>query len=174
MHIFGTDINPPAYGLYESDLYDETFIISPAGKPGYRQAIEDIVKKYNIDLAIVMPELEVEVWSQYATANNLPVKTLLPQENLTYLLTDKSKMTEVIKSSGLVPESLVIDPQYFDSARPGEKPGYAFWIRAVAGSGGLRSLKVEDENSLKHRITINPGVKKFIASTFFTRSQFGV
>ena len=166
VNIIGTDINPYAYGLYESNLYDKTYVIPAAGKPGYRQAIEDIVKKHNIDLAIVMPELEVEVWSKYATAGNLPVKTLLPQENLTYLLTDKSAMTEVIKDSGLVPESLVIDSQNFDSARPGEILGYPFWIRAVSGSSGLGSLKVEDENSLKHWITINPGVKKFIASTY--------
>ncbi len=166
VNIIGTDINPAAYGLYESDLYEKTYIIPRAGQAGYRKAIEKIIRDHQIDLAIVMPELEVEVWSKYATAGNLPVKTLLPQENLTYLLTDKSAMTEVIKDSGLVPQSLVIDPQKYSPGAAGEKLGYPFWIRAVSGSSGLGSLKVENENALKHWVTINPGVKKFIASTF--------
>lgn len=166
IRLIGTDINPLAYGLYEKELYDETYIIPPAGKNGYRSAIEQIISRHNIDMAIVMPELEVEQWSAYATQNNLPVPALIPQESLTKLLTDKSAMTDVLKDSGLVPDSIVIDRSATDYSAPGKQLGYPFWIRSVSGSSGLGSLKVEDAQSLEHWLTINPDVQKFIASKY--------
>ena len=43
---------------------------------------------------------------------------------------------------------------------------YPFWIRRTSGSSGLGSLKVENRDSLKNWITINPGVMEFIGSTY--------
>ena len=165
--LYGTDINPLAYGLYEDDLYELTYVIPPAGKGGYWKSISNIIKKHDIDLAIVQPEHEVLEWTKYRDhGNELPCKTLLPNHKLSNLLVDKSEMTKVLTNTDLVPPSLDIDPNNVDYDEIKSVLGYPFWIRATAGSSGLGSLKVKDEDSLKNWITINPSVKKFIGSKF--------
>lgn len=165
--IIGTDINPLAYGLQEQDLYETTYLIPRADEADYWSVIEEIVQRHNIDLALVHPEKEVEAWSErLAKGEDLPVPTLLPNVALTRLLVDKSLMTAVLKDSALVPTSFDIDPENLDIEALEATLPYPFWIRATAGSSGLGSLKIEDRQSLKTWIHINPGVRKFIASAF--------
>ena len=42
--MYGTDVNPLAYGLYESELYEETHVIPYAGKEGYWESLQAYVK----------------------------------------------------------------------------------------------------------------------------------
>jgi len=41
-----------------------------------------------------------------------------------------------------------------------------FWVRATEGSSGLGSLKINSQNALEQWISINSGVKEFIASEY--------
>lgn len=165
--LFGTDINPLAYGLYESDLYEKTFVIPGAGKEGYWEALKKIVKEYKIDLAIVQPELEVLEWTMQRVLDKpWPCDAYLPNNELARLLVDKSLMTAVLEDTGLVPPSLNIDPKNINYQQIEETLGYPFWIRSTSGSSGLGSLKVEDQASLENWITINPHVQQFIGSQF--------
>ena len=167
VRLIGTDVNPLAYGLYEDTLYDKTYVIPPAGHDKYWSTIEKIVADEKIKLAIVQPELEVLEWTTYKSlGNNWPCKVLLPDLAIVENLIDKSLMTELLKDTDLVPNSLDISPQNMDLELISEKLGYPFWIRSTSGSSGLGSLKVEDANSLKNWVTINPKVSKFIGSTF--------
>jgi hypothetical protein len=172
--LIGTDINPLAYGLYETELYDKTYLIPKVSERDYWKAIETIIKEHQIEIAIVQPELEVLEWSNRMGKNKLPCKVLLADNILVKLLVDKSKMTEVLAHTGLVPKSFVIDavnPNYYklENCLP-----YPFWIRATSGSSGLGSLKVVDKNALINWITINPDVKQFIASTFLPGRNLAV
>lgn len=165
--IFGTDINPLAYGLYEHNLYDKTFVIPPASKPGYWEAIADIVENHHIDLAIIQPELEVLEWSRFKAAGGIwPCKAFLPDYELVKLMIDKALITEVLKDFDLVPISVTIDPNAIDEVAIESVLGYPFWIRATKGSSGLGSLKVDNRDALVNWITINPGVKQFIGSKY--------
>lgn len=165
--LIGTDINSYAYGLYENDLYDKTYVIPGAGKEGYWEAIEDIIKTHKIDVALVHPELEVLEWTKKVKEGyDLPCKTYLPDFSVADLLVDKAKMTDVLADTGLVPKSVNIDPSSLDFTKIEAVLEYPFWIRATAGSSGLGSLKVESRDSLKNWITINPGVKQFIGSEY--------
>ncbi|PZW43764.1 carbamoyl-phosphate synthase large subunit [Mesonia algae] len=167
VRLIGTDINPLAYGLYETDLYHKTYVIPPAGDPDYWSALEKIVEEHDIDLALVQPELEVLEWSRHKSAGKeWPCKTLLPDHEIVKYLVDKSLMTAWLKETDLVPNSLDISPNELDFKTIEKKLGYPFWIRSTSGSSGLGSLKVEDQNSLKNWITINPEVDQFIGSTF--------
>ncbi len=166
--LYGTDINKTAYGLYEDDLYAKTFIIPRASDPNYWTVIKDIVEEYNIDLAMVHPELEVLEWTRYKKeGGEWPCKALLPSHELVEILIDKARMTKVLKDfEGFVPPSVQINPKYIDFDAIDKSLGYPFWIRSTSGSSGLGSLKVEDAESLKTWIHINPGVTEFIASKF--------
>lgn len=172
--LIGTDINPLAYGLYETELYSKTYLIPEVLENRYWDAIETLVKKHNIDLAIVQPELEVMEWSKRMLTNNLPCKVLLADHEMVQLLVDKSKMTTVLEQSGLVPQSYVIEAPNPDYKALEDSLSYPFWIRATTGSSGLGSLKVTDRNTLQNWITINPDVNEFIASTFLAGRNLAV
>ncbi|MHA7865522.1 ATP-grasp domain-containing protein [Flagellimonas marinaquae] len=165
--IYGTDINPLAYGLYETELYHKTFVIPPASQSGYWEAIADIVEKYRIDLAIIQPELEVLEWTRLkAEGASWPCNALLPDYELVKLLIDKAATTRALKDFDLAPISLSIDPNGFDENEIEMVLGYPFWIRATTGSSGLGSFKINNRETLKYWITINPGVKQFIGSKY--------
>lgn len=167
IRIIGTDVNPYAHGLYEDDLYAETYIIPSAGDSGYWDALERIVEKHAIDLAIVQPEQEVLAWAKRKEAGEpWPCKTMLPSLPIVQNLLDKSLMTALLETTDLVPKSLNIDPSNIDLEEIKATLGFPFWIRATSGSSGLGSLKVEDESSLRNWITINPTVKQFIGSVY--------
>lgn len=165
--LLGTDINPLAYGLYEYELYNSTQVIPRAGKADYWDEISEIIENNKIEYAIVQPELEVLEWTKYrALGNELPCKTLLPDYKLVEVLVDKSKMTDLLVDSGLVPRSINIDPSNVNYNEVESVLGYPFWVRATSGSSGLGSLKVENRESLENWITINPNVTQFIGSTY--------
>jgi carbamoyl-phosphate synthase large subunit len=173
--IIGTDINPLAYGLYETELYDKTYLVPPARHKDYWQSLEAIIKKHDIDLALVHPEHEVMVWSKRLTeTNNLPCAAYLPDYSLCEVLVDKSKMTELLKDTDLVPESFVFNSSISNFDELENTLEYPFWIRATEGSSGLGSLKVHDRAELKNWLNINPNVENFIASTFLPGRNLGV
>ncbi|MCB0630487.1 MAG: hypothetical protein R2824_00135 [Saprospiraceae bacterium] len=164
--LIGTDINPLARDLYDPGLYNKSYLVPPAGYPDYWEKIESIIEQHDIRYALVQPELEVIAWAKKATKETLPCKALIPDYQLAKLLVDKSAMTEVLAEEGLVPPSMVIDPAGKDFSAIEKALPYPFWIRSTTGSSGLGSLKVTDRASLQNWITINPGVKQFIASAY--------
>jgi len=172
--LIGTDINSVAYGLYETELYDKTYLIPKVSEKGYWNAIKNIVEKHQITIAIVQPELEVLEWSRRMANNRLPCKVLLADAKLVELLIDKSKMSEVLAQTGLVPKSYVIDSVNPDYKTLENTLPYPFWIRATSGSSGLGSLKVLDRNALKNWITINADVDYFIGSSFLPGRNLAV
>ncbi len=175
LKIIGTDINPTAYGLYEDDLYDKTYLIPAAKHKNYWSHIEDIVKKHQIDLALVHPEHEVLEWSKRQTqTQDLPCKAYLPDYKLCETLVDKSKMTKLLEDTGSVPDSYVFDDSISNFEELENTLKYPFWIRATSGSSGLGSLKVNSRDSLKNWLNINPKVNAFIASTFLPGRNLAV
>lgn len=167
VRLIGTDINPYTHGLYESELYEHTYLVPPASSKDYWGAIEEIVKKHHIDFAIVQPEQEVLEWSRYKSlGNQWPCKAFLPDYEIVKILLDKSIMTRHLEDTDLVPRSVIIDPLDVDFENIQQNLGFPFWIRATSGSSGLGSLKVEDRESLVNWITINPDVAQFIGSEF--------
>lgn len=162
----GTDINPYARDLYDSTLYNKTYLVPPAGHPDYWSEMERIVEAHNIEMALVQPELEVLAWAKRAEENALPCKALLPSYTLAKQLTDKGIMTNILKDTGWVPPSVIIEPDSNDFQEAVETLDYPFWIRATSGSSGLGSLKVENEAALRNWIHINPKVKQFIGSQY--------
>lgn len=164
--LIGTDINPLAMGLYQNELFNKTYVVPPASSPDYWSAIETIIRENNIEVAVILPELEVMEWSRRKTTRELPCKALIPDISMAELLVDKSKMTELLKDLDIVPPSVTFDRNdaNFNGAFDVLKGG--FWVRSTSGTSGLGSLKVDDVDSLKNWIQINPNVQQFLASKF--------
>lgn len=164
--LFGTDINPLAIGLYQNELFNKTFIIPPASSSDYWVAIEGLIKDNNIDCAVILPELEVMAWSKRKLDGSLPCKALIPDLSMSDLLVDKSKMTEILKDLDIVPPSVTFNRNIENLDEVFDVLKGNFWVRSTSGTSGLGSLKVEDKDSLKNWIQINPKVEEFIASKF--------
>ncbi len=164
----GTDINPLAIGLYQKDLFEKTYVIPPATHPKYWIEIDRIIQENNIEIAIILPELEVTIWGEKAKTGELPCRTLLPDYAINSILVDKSKMTDLFKDLNLVPASVSFNRNLQDFASIFLKLGSEFWVRSSSGTSGLGSLKIENEESLKNWIEINPKVENFLASKFLS------
>lgn len=164
--IIGTDINPLAIGLYQKDLFDKTYIIPPATRKDYWKRINEIIEENNIEIAVILPELEVTVWSEKAKESTLPCKVLLPDSRINDVLVDKSKMTELFNEFNLVPPSISFNRNHVDLNKVFNDLGNVFWVRSSSGTSGLGSLKIESKEALLNWIDINPNVEHFLASKY--------
>ena len=168
--LFGTDLHSFVHGLYELDLYEENTLVPKARDKKYWGALRAFVKENDIKYAMIHPESAVLEWSLYKKNGGIwPCETILPDYDLVKILLNKGKMTSILKDSGLVPKSYVLNPKELDLSKLEERLSYPFWIRSTSGSSGLGSLKVESRESLKNWFTINPGVSEFIASVFLPK-----
>lgn len=164
--LIATDSNPLALGLYQKDLFDESYVVPMANAPDYWTSIEKIVKAEKIDMAVILPEAEVLVWSRYKVKNELPCSAFLPDIKIAEVLVNKARMTELLIDREVVPPSITFLSKDRDVEERMKSFGFPFWVRSTSGTSGLGSLKVNDFNSLRNWISINPGVNEFIASRF--------
>lgn len=166
VRLIATDINRLSIGLYQKELFDTSYVIPRADADNYWTVIQEIVNKENIDLAVILPELEVMEWAKKNEAGSLPCKVLLPSSQMAELLVDKSKMTEILNPLGIVPTSISFHRELDDFAHLFQILGDSFWVRSTAGTSGLGSLLIDSKASLNNWIQINPKVNEFLASTF--------
>ena len=168
LEFIGTDINPLASGLYQKDIFKHTYLIPQASDSNYWDVINNIVKNHSIDLAIILPELEVIEWSKKQEEVELPCKVLLPDYKLAVALVNKARMTDVLKEIGVVPNSVEFQRDVTEFESIGKQLGYPYWVRSSSGSSGLGSLQIHDVDSLKNWIQINPKVENFLASAYLS------
>lgn len=166
--LYATDINPMSVGLYQKDLFDFSYVVPRATDSNYWEVMEGIIKENDIEMAIILPELEVIEWCKRKLIKDLPCKVLLPDLSIANLLVDKSKMTELLKDLDIVPPSVTFSRNIQNFETIFSKLKSDFWVRSTSGTSGLGSLKVKDEQSLKNWIEINPNVNDFIASKFLS------
>ena len=165
--LIGTDIHKHAVGLYHNELFSKTYITPKSSDPDYWEVTEFLIKKHNIDMAVILPETEVYAWSKRKAEGTLPCKALIPEQNIIEAVLDKAILTEHLAPYNLVPKSMVIDiNQKGLEAKINNELGYPFWVRSATGSSGLGSFKVNNFPDLVKWISINQGVKKFLASEY--------
>ncbi len=165
--LFGTELNPLKYGLYEKDLYEKTAITPHASKACYWESIEGFINQNDITCAIVQPEQEVLAWAKHKReGGSWPCKALIPDYDVVKVLVNKGRMTEMLKDSGFVPKSLIFSPKELHIEELEAKFDYPFWVRSTCGSSGLASLKVTSRESLETWLNLNGAIDEFIASTY--------
>jgi hypothetical protein len=171
----GTDVNPLAIGLYQRDIFPHTYVIPPARQvEAYWAALEEIINRHQVDAAVILPELEVLAWSQRQEQGSLPCRALIPDRALAEALVDKARMTELLQPSGFVPNSVEFDRNETSLSHLFDQLGSEFWVRSSQGSSGLGSLKIRSVDELHSWIHINPGVERFLASSFLPGRNLAV
>ena len=162
----GVDCNPLAYGLYDKTLFSKSMVVPPAHHIYYWDKINDIIQAEHIDGAIILPEIEVIEWAKNSCNLNRSIRLHLPSHAMALVLTDKHQLHQHLNGTGLVPKFQQLDPQTSDFLKLVKEVGKPFWIRSSSGSSGLGSLKIRHEAELKQWISINPGIKEFMATEY--------
>lgn len=162
----GVDCNPLAYGLYDRTLFENAYTVPRANEPGYWHAINKIIEREKIVGAVILPEVEVLEWAKNYSKLTSPVKVHLPEYKLANTLVNKHRLHDLLGDTDWVPSFRRVDPDNYHYDSLSADLGDAFWIRSTEGSSGLGSLKIESESALTQWISINSGVKEFIATEF--------
>lgn len=163
--LIGVDGSKLAPGLYNRTLFDNTYKIPNANDKGYWEAIEEIIKKEQINYAFPIPETEVLKWAEKQEKDGLPCSALIPENRIAKKLFDKFATYNFLKSTNLVPKSIQINTE--SSAKEiGTELQYPYWIRGGSGAGAVGSFKVNHEEDLKKWLAINPSIEDFIASEY--------
>lgn len=164
---FGTDIHSNAIGLYLKDLFEKGIITPKSNEDDYWKVMEDIIQRYSIDVAVILPESEVRTWSIRQHEDQLPCKALIPDFRCVDTMLDKSLLSNILAEVDLVAKNVS-----FDRGEPNlnelisTKLSLPFWVRSTTGSSGLGSLKVRSLDELERWININLKIERFIASEY--------
>ena len=163
----GVDCNPLAYGLYDQSLFDKSYTVPRATDVDYWNSINEIIDSDKIDGAVILPEVEVLEWAKNSSSKlRKKIKTHLPDSGLAHELVNKHRLHSMLEGTDLVPCYKRINPGQFSYSEIVSETGEPFWIRSTEGSSGLGSLKIESKEALTQWVSINEGVKEFIASEF--------
>jgi predicted ATP-grasp superfamily ATP-dependent carboligase len=166
INLIATDSNPLAVGLYQKELFNKSYVVPLASHSDYWQVMEHIITENKIDLAVILPEAEVLVWSKRQQNGPLPCRALIPDLAVVEALIDKGKMTDVLNPLNIVPRSIVFKAEQQAVEAVFRQLASPFWVRSTSGTSGLGSLKISDKNTLLNWLKLNPGVQQYIASEF--------
>lgn len=162
----GVDSNPLAYGLYDRDLFEKSFVVPRADAEQYWDVMNAVVEENAIDAAIVLPETEVLEWSRNHSKLKRTIKLHLPDYRLAKELVNKYQLHTLLNGTEYVPCFLKLKPEYYSFDNLKNELGGTFWVRSTEGSSGLGSLKIESPHVLTQWITMNPDVSEFIATEY--------
>lgn len=161
----GVDASHWAPQLYQSPVYDKTFVIPNAQSEEYWLQMEELIKQHNIDFAFIVPETEALVWAKRASTHALPCKVHLPHVEMAEFCFDKAKVGSFLFDKGLTPRTVEVDT---NSAMGNGSVGldFPYWIRIKSGAGALGALKINGPKDLTTWLNIHSTRTDFMASEF--------
>lgn len=159
----GTDVCYNEYGIYEG-LYKRVYKVPPFNAPEYRSMIEQIIKRHDIEYAVVIPEPEVLYWCE----NPFDVKFMSIPPAFARRVLSKKSLYDALKNTGLVPQYEIQDRETLLSSDQPTQLEYPVWIRdfAEGTTSGKGSFLASDESELKAWILINKGIDNFMISEY--------
>jgi len=166
--VVGVDCDSRALGFYMPGLLNERYVVPRAtNTEAYFGAIDEILRKENIDLAIIQPESEVLAWGEfYQKHKSYPCPVVMPPLSHSTALVDKAKMADLLDGTTYIPKTLRVMSKEPRTSEIEVKIGYPCWIRAATGSGGAGSLKLNSAKDLDAVLLIYPDVAEFTVSEF--------
>lgn len=172
--IIGCDVDNKAIGFFMKtkegqSLVDEYYVAPRCDSPSYFPWIERLISDKNVDYAFVQPESEILVWGDYYEKNGrFPCPVFMGCKLLSESLRDKSIMADLLEGTDFIPKTLKVtqdNPRFEDVER---EIGFPCWIRAIEGTGGLGSLRLDDISSYRSWLFINTHIPEFTVSEFLT------
>lgn len=165
----GTDICHNLYGIAEG-LYDVVYRTPHSSDAGYTETINEVCNRERVDLAIVIPELEVLHWSKH----KMPVPALLPPEQFCEIAGSKVSLYRALEKSGAVPQFAIFPRDQLMEPGFQSPVGWPCWMRdhEIGSTSGRGSLLVSNQEELRAWAVLNPGIAGFMISQFLPGRNF--
>ena len=165
--IVGTDICTNIFGQYEG-ICDRLYRVPECRDPTYAGLMMDICTTEGVDIALVVPELEVLTWTNMEP----PTPALLPPPKFAETAISKARLYLALNGTGLIPAyQLLSREQLLSNAVHIRWP---LWIRdCQAGSGGAKgAFLAHDTCHLQAWLTLNPEMSEIMISEFLPGRNF--
>ncbi|MBS7606171.1 hypothetical protein KEJ31_07775 [Candidatus Bathyarchaeota archaeon] len=134
MYIIGTDVN--RFRILLAPV-DSKFVVPKATEDGYIDALNEIIRKENIDFVHAQPDIEVMVLSE--NREKLEADVFLPSKETIRVCQDKLESIRVWLKNGVPTARAIEIRSERDIERAFEEFGSPIWIRARRGAGGRGS-----------------------------------
>ena len=106
--VVGVDSDSRALGFYMPGLLDERYVVPhTTDSEAYFRAINRILDREKIDLALVQPESEVLAWGDYFQRyESYPCPVVMPPLSHSNALVDKARMADLLDGTTYIPKTL--------------------------------------------------------------------
>lgn len=165
----GTDICDNLYGIAEG-FYDVIYRVPHSADERYSDTVNGVCERENVDLAIVIPELEVLHWAQH----KMPVPCILPPEKFCRIAGSKTSLYRTLEHSGAVPRFEIVERKALGAHGFEPPSGWPCWIRdhEVGSTSGRGSLLAANRDELQAWIVLNSKIESFMVSEFLPGRNF--
>ena len=165
----GTDNCSNEYGIYEG-LFSRIYKVPIVYDKNYHKLMGNIIREEKVDVAVVMPEIEVNYWS----GNPFNVKYIVPPPLFSNSAISKKNLYESLSDSNLIPKFQVEDRINILTNGFKNEFDYPLWIRdfSEGSSSGNGALKVESSEQLKAWVLLNTHIQKFMIAEFLPGRNF--
>ncbi|MCX8171211.1 MAG: hypothetical protein N3E47_04475 [Candidatus Bathyarchaeota archaeon] len=134
MHIVGTDAN--MFRIHLAPV-DSKFIVPRATEYGYIDALNDIIRREEVDFVHAQPDIEVKVLSE--NREKLEAEVFLPSKETIRICQDKFESVKIWLKNDVPTARAIEIKDERDVERAFEEFGSPIWIRAKYGAGGRGS-----------------------------------
>jgi carbamoyl-phosphate synthase large subunit len=163
IRLVGTDICENRYGVREG-LFEKIYRVPLWNSPDYMTIIGEICTRAEIDMAIVIPEPEVLMWSESVDI----VPALLPPPKLGRIALSKSDLFDVLAGTGLVPSYRIYTRDDILEGKADEFEIRPYWLRdcSPGATSGKGAIKVVESAEARAWAFLQKEVTMFMASEY--------
>ena len=168
-NLIGTDVCENVYGLYEG-LFHRIYRVPWTYEDSYHSIIADICEREAVDLAIVIPELEVLYWAE----NEMPVRALLPPPKFSGIAISKRRVYDVLQGTGLIPQYHIISREDILQSSMVHYGTATMWMREC-GEGftsGKGAMRVTGREEMRAWALLNPSISEFMIAEYLPGRNF--
>lgn len=166
----GTDTCENTYGLYEG-LYEKIYKVPHTHHASYSTMMIAILEKERIDVAIIIPELEVLTWAKQL----FPVKYVVPPLAFCENSINKATLYKNLEGTGWIPRYAIVSREQLLQGNTDKfNQEYPLWIRdfSSGSTSGKGALKVQNAEELKAWVILNPAIDQFMLTEFLEGGNF--
>ncbi len=124
---------------------DRKYLIPEAKSAEYINALNEIIRKENIQFVHAQPDIEVSVLSE--NRDSLRAKVFLPSNETILACQDKHESAKLWRRNGIPAADFLLIKEEKDIQRAFDSFGAPLWIRATKGAGGQGSTPVPTRES---------------------------
>ena len=170
IYLIGIDIFENNFAVFEN-VYDEFYKVPKFADILYPHKIKEIIKKRKIDVALIVPEKEVKIWSKL----KFNIKYLVPSSKFINCVADKFDLYSNLSKTKFIPKSIFIKKHELDKIEYNNIK-FPAWVRPChfGVTSGLGAKKVNNKNDLIKWIRLKSNFNEWQIAEFIKGKNIAV